>query len=223
MGKGSSGRDSSGTARSVLDNDGSKIDLSDSPLRYGKNDNSISDSVRKNVDEFEDKRRDSKVEYAHLVDANGNTTADRKGGKTSVKTSSADWKKSVLFTHVHPREAGMLGGTFSEQDFFPFAATPSVKTMRAVAKEGTYSVSKGSNYDAAGLQLYFHAEKLQLRNALVNVVNKLNAQYKSGAIDYLAYNQSYNKEFNKYLVGMHNVLLAGQKQYGYTYTLERRR
>ena len=91
---------------SIQDNDGTRIDLSNSPLQYGDNDNNVRDIIRTRVDEFEDKRRGAKIEFNRLLDANGNIIAENKGGKTQVKSKFSDMKKAALLTHNHPREAG---------------------------------------------------------------------------------------------------------------------
>ena len=43
-----------------------------------------------------------------------------------------------------------------------------------------------------------------------------------GKVSYSDYMKKANNNFNNYLVEVHNGMLAGQKQYGYNYTLEER-
>ena len=217
---------SSNSSTSVLDNDGSRIDLSDSPLRYGNDDSNVQGETKRAVDEFEDKRRESKIEYNRVLDENGNVIAENRGGKSSVKTKFRDMVRATTFTHNHPREAGTLGGTFSEADLDTFGNTmlfPRMRTMRAAAKEGTYTISRDSAFNGTGFRNYYSqvvkAAQRDYNNRRYDLINSA----MSGTISGDEYNRQATKAFNKFLVDLHNGLLSGQKQYGYTYSLERRR
>ena len=227
MGRGSSGIGSGGDgferrgAVGVADNNG-RIDLSDSPLRYGKDDSLLDGSRRVAVEKFENRYAKAKIENGATFDADGNITEQRRGGKGSVKTSVAALSQADTFSHNHPREEGVLGGTFSDADLSNFTRF-NVKTYRATAKEGTYSISKGKNFDAAGFRRYFNSEFAKVNSSSSTILRNLNKQVRSNSISYDNYLKAFHKESNKMLVGMHNVLIAGQKQFGYTYTLERRK
>lgn len=194
------------------------IDLSDSPLRYGKNDTALDGARRASVESFEDKYRDAKVENGATFDANGLITEQMRGGKSNIKTTVAKYDAADTYTHNHPREAGLLGGTFSEADLDNFA-TYNVRTVRAATKEGTYSISKGSSFDAKGFQSYYTKEFARIKKESNKAIGDLNKRVNT--MDYDDYSRAYDKAFNKTLVDLHNVLISGQKQYGYTYTLER--
>ena len=120
----------------------------------------------------------------------------------------------------------MIGGTFSEADINGFANTmlfPNYKTMRAAAKEGTYSISRDTNFDGYGLRKYYSG-------IIKTATSEYNASYNSitksalaGSLSKEEYIAKANTAFNKFLVDLHNGLINGQKQFGYFYSLERRK
>ncbi len=202
--------------------DGQTVDLGNHPLKYGARDQSMSQDVRKAVDDFERRRTGAKVEHGTLIDANGNVLTENRGGKGSVSMPVRLYDQAVVMSHNHPREDGSsLGGTFSQGDIDTFATTKT-KTMRATAGEGVYSISKGANFDAAGLRKYRARVEADARAEY----RRKNAQawqdFEAHKIGYAEYSRAADRNFNEYLVTSHNALLAGQKQYGYTYTLEKR-
>lgn len=225
MGTGSSGSGSRGLSggKHVTDYDGSRIDMSHAPLKYGKHDRTMTTPVRDAVDRFEEKRMRNKIEYGCLVDERGNVISERKGGKGSVRMYNRDYEKAVVMTHIHPREAGMLGGSFSREDIDALIKFPKLMTMRAVAKEGTYSLSKGKGFNSTGFQKYFSTHYDQNRAEYSRKAKALTADYRAGKIDYSTYSKAFDREFNKYLSDNHKMILDGQKKFGYTYTLERRK
>ena len=153
----------------------------------------------KNIDQ-ETREKLEKFEYKYLTQGDGlewaMTISDNsmpkfyKGEKKQVKVSVDD-----ILTHIHPRREGELGGTFSEGDMLLFVDSTE-KTMRAVAKEGTYSITKKNNFDD---DLYFrYVEAIQQAK-----ISK--------------------PSLNERMVYMHNWLINHQDEYGYFYTLERRK
>lgn len=239
MGRGRSGETGGGSwkaEKSVRGSDGNPIDLNDSPLRYSSDDSSVAGNVRTVIDAFEKARVKNKIEFARIVDANGNIIEERRGGSGSVRSSVRALNNGDTFSHNHPREGGMLGGTFSTADLNNFA-NYGVRVYRAAAPEGTYSISKGRNFDSAGLKRYYAAEhaaaQRQYRSdvrALGNKYSEVTKAYRAGTATraeadraYKDYQAGAAKAFNKWLVSNHNALIAGQRQYGYTYSLERRK
>lgn len=218
-------------ATSVQTQEGKTVDLQNMPLRYGKPDPAVTDAQRQAVEVFEQKRKSAKVEYAYGVDDKGRAWApEKRGGKSSVRTPAAYWMPDGVFTHNHPRtgkEAGLLGGTFSvgtghrDGDISTFIANP-VRTIRASAAEGTYSMSKGPGFDGRGLLAYARQAESDARKAYKARCDDAFAQYRSGAISGKAYHEACDRAFNALLVSKHNAFIAGQSQYGYTYVLERR-
>ena len=148
---GSSGSSVSGEL--VLPN-GSKIEF-DGTLNYDGNDGALSGNTRAAVVSWEAKRVKNKIEYAYAVDANGNPIGSEiRGGKGRVHVPiSYHATKDAVFTHIHPRGDGLLGGTFSNADLQNFANYGN-KTSRAAAKEGTYSISKTAKFNKTGFKSY---------------------------------------------------------------------
>jgi len=104
-----------------------------------------------------------------------------------------------------------------------FGSSANMMTYRAVAQEGVYSISKASGFDAAGLNRYYTAENSRIMSQVRADSRALVNDYKQGKISYDEAVKKNRELYNKGFVEMHDVLLAGQKQYGYTYTLERRK
>lgn len=162
-----------------------------------------------------------KVEYAFAVDKDGNQIGKEiRGGKGSIRTPFSYHRDGGTFSHIHPRDAGMLGGTFSSADIQNFINGES--TLRAVAKEGTYSISKGKNFDAAGMRSYNRKIERDFNTNYKELMKSANDSYVSGKIGYNEYNLQAAKAFNTSLISLHNAFIAGQKTYGYNYTLEKR-
>ncbi len=223
-GAGSSGFGAGGTAvKGSLSLPGGDTIEYDGALQYGKKDPGLTGLGRKNIEDWEKKRVKNKVEYAFAVDGNGNPVGrEIRGSKGSVRSPwSYHNQDNGAFTHIHPREGGMLGGTFSGADMVNFANGRS-KTSRAAAKEGTYSISKNSNFDAGGFKSYVKTAESNFRNNANKLVKNASADYRTGKISYSEYVKQANKAFNTALVSLHNDYLAGQRKYGYTYTLEQR-
>lgn len=126
----------------------------------------------------------------------------------------------VRFNFIKIRGDGKLGGTFSFEDMKNFAIFKNT-TERAKAKEGTYSISKTSNFDTKGF-LAFARKAYSNFNSNKKAKNiKLASDYYAKKITYDDYKKQVAKEFNTELVNLHNTYKSGEKQYGYTYTLER--
>lgn len=207
----------------VADIDGSMIDLSNSPLTYGDDDSALTGNARKNIKAFEDKRYKNKVEYAYFVMADGTQVGvEYRGGSGSVRTPVwVNKKADGAMSHNHPREKGIIGGTFSYADLKNFCAYNRT-TTRATAKEGTYSISKGNNFNGDGLKKAFKAFDKQNSINCQRAMGRIRRDLQSGKIGYNTYKRLQAQNANKMLVKLHDFLLANQSQYGYTYTLERR-
>lgn len=201
----------------------STIDLSDSPLRYGKSDKALDGRRRAEVEAFESRYVGAKVENAATFDSSGNITEQRRGGKGSVKTSVAKFNEADTYSHNHPRQQGVLGGTFSVADLSNFSVFD-VTTVRAAAKEGTYSISKNwGKFDSAGFQQYYKSEYARITKEYNSTFRSLNKRVMANQMEYDTYSREFTRTQNKQLVDLHNVLIRGQSQYGYSYTLERRK
>lgn len=214
-------------AKEAKDWSGNEIDLRDSPLAYGDKDTNLSDAARKAVEEFENKRVKAKIEFGMAYDANGvPVEKELRGGHGSVKPTWRVFNYSEVFSHNHPRsnEPGRLGGTFSDADLSCFTDWPKMKTMRATASEGTYSISKKSNFDAAGFRSYVKQIYKECSERHEKAFDDLLGRYHNptSTMTGKQYREEKAKLFNQYLVDTHNQLRAGAKKYGYDYTLERR-
>lgn len=205
-----------------LGGDDSNIQF-DGTLKYGKKDPVLKGKNRQAIEAWEGKRAKAKIEYAFATDGDGNPVGrEIRGGKGSVRVPiSYHNQENGAFTHIHPREAGVLGGTFSNADLYNFANGKSAVT-RAVAKEGTYSISKGKNFDQSGFKKFVNDADAKFAKTAKSNIKKASERYRSGKIDYNTYLSEYGKAFNSALVELHNIYLSGQKKYGYNYSLEKR-
>lgn len=201
--------------------DGSAIEF-DGELHFDGNDTSLKARARENITNWEARRVKNKIEYAYAVDADGNPLGrEIKGGKGSVRVPIYYHDTTdAVFTHIHPRGDGMLGGTFSSGDLMNFA-NHSQRTVRAAAKEGTYSISKGANFDAVGFKSFVRQANTDFSSSYRTKVKKYETDYRSGKITYNEYLTGNAKAFNTSLVELHEKYRGAQKQYGYSYTLEK--
>lgn len=93
---------------------------------------------------------------------------------------------------------------------------------RLKAAEGTYSISKGKNFNSAGFSKYMNEQRKANENKQRMTQKALAEQYYKDR-DYNKYKQGLSTAFNDFLVDQHNSLLSGAKTYGYNYTLERKK
>lgn len=200
-----------------------EIDLSSSPLIYGKKDSSLTEKARAVIENFEREKYNASVEHNILVDDDGNIIEQNVGKDGEVSASLNARLTADVYSHNHNRRAGVLGGTFSDGDMENFIRF-NQRTYRATAKEGTYSISKGKDFDKTGKQFVSDFRKYgnKLFDDTKNRVAKLDAKFSAGKIDYETYIKMHNKLNNRMFVGLHNWLLKKQKKYNYSYTLEQR-
>ena len=207
--------------RFVADDDGSSIDLGGMRLRYGKKDPAITGVARKNVETIEGSWRDAQVENNQTFNADGTLAyKGRTGEQTRVRVSQTE-ADSPIYTHNHPREAGVLGGTFSVGDIDVWTNSKNI-THRAVAKEGVYSITKGKNFDADGARLYCHSVVRKATERMEKKSIEAYGRYAGGLISYDDYVRIAHEITNVYLIEIHDGYSRGARKYGYTYTLERR-
>lgn len=227
------------SVRSIMDNDKSVLSLPED-LVYGTD--TGRQELPQTVQDFEKKRRTNKIEYSILTMNDGIVVSENKGGKGSVGAPTADREVADILSHNHPREPGVIGGTFSNGDIDNFVKFNQT-TYRAVAKEGTYSITKGADFNGVALNHDYEMHSKQSR-VEYNKVNKpakeeyhqrheeIGKQLMKGKISYdeakkqndQAYAEYLKKQtdaFNSFLLRGHNWLRENQKKYGYTYALER--
>lgn len=201
--------------------DGSKIEY-DGTLVYDGLDRALTGAARTAISDWESKRVKANVEYGYAVDANGVSIGKEiKGGKGTVRTpASYTDTPGGTFSHIHPRGDGVLGGTFSFGDLIDFARFKG-RTTRAATKEGTYSISKGKNFDPTGFRSFAAIASGKFDLTYRKKAKSLAASYRSGAISYDEYLKSNAKALNTALIMLHETYRSGQKKYGYFYTLEK--
>ena len=230
MAKGSSGIGSTYVAKSVVTQSGDTVELS-VPLVYGGYDSAVNAKARAVMEAQEDKRLGAKSEYGLLTDEDGNPIAPEKhGSRNGIKFSENEMTSAKILTHNHPRgknEEGVLGGTFSTDDLNTFSKLDNMTTIRASAAEGTYSMTKGKNFNKSEFNSYVKSVEKKHYSTYHKEHQALKERArKEIAIGKMTSNQYISQAhglFNNFLVNCHNDLIAGQKQYGYTYTLERRK
>lgn len=194
----------------------------DGDLNYTRDDSSINQVQRAFLDTWETKRQNAKVEYANAVGYQGSEYGEIRGGKNGAKLPAYyTANKGSILTHIHPRGQGGLGGTFSEQDIRTWGYNNG-QTIRAVAKEGTYSISKGKNFDGSGLYKFVASQYNKYNKQMKTTHNNLQSQVNSGKMSVSQAQKQLTKQFNSVLVSMHNDFLNNQSVYGYNYYLERR-
>lgn len=204
----------------VKEPNGNIIDLSNIPLYYGEKDK-LNDKMRRSFNNFENKYYQSPIEYGRLITLNGKILQEAKGDATKVQTKTKYWLKAAGFSHIHPREQGVLGGTFSTGDMIPFVKY-GIKTIRASTKEGTYSFTKKTGFKNSDFKKYYESKCLSAQTTFSGRIFLINKAYKKGEIDSLTYQERYNYYINEMFVEMHNALIEGQNEFKYYYTLERR-
>lgn len=222
MGSRGAGSGRSGGSKITSFQDGNTtIDLSESPLVYGGLDKSLTGKARETIENFENKRYKNRVEFSTFVGDDGSIIEENRGGKGSVSASRSARMTADAMSHNHPRQEGVIGGTFSSADLGNFNKY-NQHTYRATTKEGTYSISKGKNFNGSGLvAAYTRVESEMIANAN-KVTRSLNSKVRSGEMSFEQAVKQSRLNNNKGLVSLHNWLIDNQKTYGYTYTLEKR-
>ena len=210
---------SGGNSKSTVTLYGKEYELPEK-LEYSKHKTRISKRLR----EFEDKRRNSKIEYANVIDENGlSISGDVRGGKGKVHVNTLDLTRGSEYSHIHPEsEDGVLGGTFSVADIKSFSGYNNLKFIRAVAQEGTYTFSKDRLYNLRKRQLFTDYGNVikESYNTASKVIDSLGLEYEVGNISYEKYIKGYRDAINTQLLTLHKWLLQNQKKYAYKYRLE---
>ena len=219
--RGGRGKTTVGSYKDGANINGEVIEF-DGDLKLTKNDSSINKVQRAVLDTWEQKRANMKVEYANAFGFKGSEYGELKGGKNGVNLPPYYFaNKGSVTTHIHPRGNGGLGGTFSDADITAWSHGNGT-TIRAVAKEGTYSISKGKNFNGYGLRTYVQTQFNLYTRKLNGEKRKLQSKVNNGTMTVTQANKTLQKEFNSVLVAMHNDLLNHQSVYGYNYYLEKR-
>lgn len=202
--------DSNASLKEIKTLDGETIKL-EKPLKYGELDKNIDEKTREQFEKFEYKYLTKGGGVEHEM-SKGNFRVDARTGEETYELSFAKGTKGSVdhisgryITHIHPREKGMLGGTFSQADLQNFL-DDATTTVRAVAKEGTYSFSWMRGFNSYDFQM-----------DVMRGLEKIDDRYikKYGL-------KITGQQMNNWLIKRHNFLLENAKKYGYFYTLEMR-
>ncbi len=179
-------------------------------------------NVQKTCQDVEAKTVSRKTEKLTLVDEDGNIILQKNGGKTSVSFGAKEgflMNETTTVTHNHP---GEYGGTFSGADVQVFVDYR-LKAIRAVGREGTYSLERTSGTNSNN-SYDFKQEFKKLSNS---VNNKMHTEYKSQktkvARGELTADEA-NKQLTEYRTSLctdqHNWLVQNAAKYGYNYVFE---
>lgn len=161
-------------------------------------------NIKNEFEKFMD-MKSNEVEYGYLMDQNGKVVAGAKGTKHSVAIAYNGSEEGFDLTHNHP--AG-YGGTFSGPDI-AHLTEGKLHSIRAVAREGTYSMTakKGADYDG-------------LNRALAKNINKLNVKGAGKSLKAKATGKSRNEVRKAYVDVLHDWYNKNASKYGFTYSFK---
>lgn len=158
-------------------------------------------------DEFENymDMKSYEVENGYLMDKDGKVVAGARGDKHSVGVAYSGSQEGFTLTHNHPSG---YGGTFSGPDI-AHLTEGKLKSIRAVAREGTYSMTakKGANYDG-------------LNRALAKEMNKLNQRGAKKGLSAQNKGKSKNEVRKAYVDVLHDWYKKNASKYGFTYSFK---
>lgn len=144
------------------------------------------------------------METAWLSDKDGNIVAGARGNSTSVGVAyPRELQKGLTLTHNHP---GKYGGTFSTADISHLTRA-NLAEIRAVAKEGTYSLKATSNARPLDFNRALNKDYSRLQRLANQRYKQAQEQGKKGAEARKAYVDTISNWYKK-----------NAKKYGYTYT-----
>ena len=163
-----------------------------------------------------------KTEKMTLVDDDGNVILEKSGGKGSVRFGgyeTAHMGPTVTLTHNHP---GDFGGTFSGSDV-NILAKYDLRAVRAVGKEGTYSLERTSQATAMqAMSLnrdYGKQSNATIRN-LKSEFKKLQDKVWSGEVSMDEANKHLAENRTKQANKLHDWLSQNAASYGFNYVFE---
>ena len=216
---------------------GKDVDVFSTPVKFSEK-AEISPKYADRVRALQSARKNNKVEFASLYDADGNLLTVEKGGAARTRIPVWALLDAEILTHTHPRPANnaVIGGTFSIADLRTFLNDryPNMRVFRAAAQEGVYTIKKGENFDGAKFLSAVKSKYDELDGKFDPEFKKPNDRIGQAAeklwdekISYAEYEKIYNEAsaqhdaiFNRYLIAQHNALLDMQKDYNYEYGLE---
>ena len=163
-----------------------------------------------------------KTEKMTLVDDDGNIILEKSGGKGSVRFGgyeTAHMGPTVTLTHNHP---GDFGGTFSGSDV-NILEKYNLRAVRAVAKEGTYSLERTSQATAMqAMSLnkdYGKQSNATIRN-LKTEFKKMQDKVWSGEVSMDEANKHLAENRTAQANKLHDWLSQNAASYGFNYVFE---
>lgn len=179
----------------------------------------LPDSVLNKCQEVEAKTVSRKTEKMTLVDADGNVILEKSGGKGSVSFGAKEgfhMNESTTLTHNHP---GEYGGTFSGADV-KVMVDYRLRAIRAVCKEGTYSLERTSKTNSNDSYDFNRAYQKQSDSLNYKMRTEYNSQKKKIARGETSVNDA-NQQLADYRTGLcnqqHEWLVQNAPKYGYNY------
>ena len=179
----------------------------------------LPDSVLNKCQEVEAKTVSRKTEKMTLVDADGNVILEKSGGKGSVSFGAKEgfhMNESTTLTHNHP---GEYGGTFSGADV-KVMVDYRLRAIRAVGKEGTYSLERTSKTNSNDSYDFNRAYQKQSDSLNYKMRTEYNSQKKKIARGETSVNDA-NQQLADYRTGLcnqqHEWLVQNAPKYGYNY------
>ena len=180
---------------------------------------SLPPEVLKKCQDVEAKTVTRKTEKMTLVDSDGNIILEKSGGKGSVSFGAKEgfhMNDTTTMTHNHP---GEYGGTFSGADVEVFVDYK-LKAIRAVGREGTYSLERTSKTNGGDSYDF----KQEFKKQSVSVNSKMRTEYDSQRRKVARGETSVdeaNKQLSEYRTSLcndqHNWLVQNASRYGYNY------
>ena len=187
---------------------------------FGKS--TLPESVQKTCKDVEAKTVSRKTEKLTLVDEDGNIILEKSGGKGSVSFGAKEgfhMNERTTATHNHP---GEFGGTFSGADIEVFVDYR-LKGIRAVGREGTYSLERTSKTNGGDSYDFKQAFKKQSNTTNDKMRTEYNSQKKKVARGETTAEEA-NKQLTEYRTSLctkqHDWLVQNAEKYGFNYVFE---
>lgn len=162
-----------------------------------------------------------KTEKMTVIDDDGNVVFEKSGGKGSVSFSrgQAMAMEGKTITHNHP---GEFGGTFSHADVNVFTKY-GLKSIRAVAKEGTYSIEKTQKATPqSGKKFRDEYREIERKgtSALNSLYKKIKSKFMRGEISADSANEQLGDKRTQICNEHHEYIKRVAESYGYRYYYE---
>lgn len=182
----------------------------------------LSESVLTTCRDVEAKTVNRKTEKMTLVDENGNIILEKSGTRGSVRFGgyeSAQMGPTVTLTHNHP---GEFGGTFSGADVDVLTKF-SLRAIRAVGKEGTYSLERTSQTMGLKASIFsseFAKQSNKVNRSIKSEYKDLKDKVRNGEMSADDANRQLGEHRTALCNDLHGWLTQNAASYGYNYVFE---